>query len=153
MEAALPSNQVLHFSRALAGPCATTMLSDLGAHVMRIERPGTGDDTRKWGPSYDEAGDATYFRSVNRNKQSLTLDLSDPADLDRAQQLALEADVLMEKFRPGPMDQDNPRLIYCSITGSSSGCCVTRSQGSWSGTRWTSPPTSHRRPSASSVRP
>ena len=127
MDAALPRIQVLDFSRVLAGPYATMMLSDLGAQVIKVERPGTGDDTRQWGPPYDEAGNATYFQSINRNKQSLVLDLSEPADLDRARRLALEADVLVENFRPGLMDslglgyerlrQDNPRLIYCSITG------------------------------------
>ena len=103
------------------------MLADLGAQVLKVERPGTGDDTRHWGPPYDAAGNATYFESVNRNKQSLALDLADPADLERAHRLALEADVVVENFRPGLMDslglgydrlrEDNPRLIYCSITG------------------------------------
>jgi crotonobetainyl-CoA:carnitine CoA-transferase CaiB-like acyl-CoA transferase len=127
MEAALPRLRVLDFSRVLAGPYATMMLADLGAQVTKIERPGSGDDTRHWGPPYDESGNATYFQSVNRNKQSLVLDLSQSADLDRARRLASEADVLVENFRPGLMDdlglgyerlrQDNPRLIYCSITG------------------------------------
>jgi crotonobetainyl-CoA:carnitine CoA-transferase CaiB-like acyl-CoA transferase len=127
MTTALPRIRVLDFSRVLAGPFATMMLGDLGAQVTKVERPGTGDDTRAWGPPYDEAGNATYFQSVNRNKQSLVLDLNEPADLDRARQLAYESDVLVENFRPGLMDSvglgyerlraDNPRLIYCSITG------------------------------------
>jgi crotonobetainyl-CoA:carnitine CoA-transferase CaiB-like acyl-CoA transferase len=127
MSAALPRIRVLDFSRVLAGPFATMMLGDLGAQVTKVERPGTGDDTRAWGPPYDEAGNATYFESVNRNKQSLVLDLSEPAGLDRARQLAYESDVLVENFRPGLMDSvglgyerlrvANPRLIYCSITG------------------------------------
>ncbi|HET9720656.1 MAG TPA: CoA transferase [Solirubrobacteraceae bacterium] len=131
MEAALPRLRVLDFSRVLAGPYATMMLADLGAQVTKVERPGFGDDTRHWGPPYDEAGNATYFQSVNRNKQSLVLDLSERADLERARRLALEADVLVENFRPGLMDDlglgyeqlrhDNPRLIYCSITGFGAG--------------------------------
>lgn len=122
---------MLDFSRVLAGPFATMMLGDLGAQVTKVERPGTGDDTRGWGPPYDEAGNATYFESVNRNKRSLVLDLGRPADLERARELAAEADVLVENFRPGLMDeldlgyerlrQDNPGLIYCSITGFGAG--------------------------------
>jgi crotonobetainyl-CoA:carnitine CoA-transferase CaiB-like acyl-CoA transferase len=124
---ALPSLRVLDFSRVLAGPYATMILGDLGAEVTKIERPGAGDDTRAWGPPYDEAGNATYFLSVNRNKRSLVLDLRQPADLDTARQLALAADVVVENFRPGLMDElglgyeqlkrYNPGLIYCSITG------------------------------------
>jgi crotonobetainyl-CoA:carnitine CoA-transferase CaiB-like acyl-CoA transferase len=127
MPTALPSLRVLDFSRVLAGPYATMILGDLGAEVTKIERPGAGDDTRAWGPPYDEAGNATYFLSVNRNKRSLVLDLRRPADLDKARELAGETDVLVENFRPGLMDelglgyeqlkQDNPGLIYCSISG------------------------------------
>jgi crotonobetainyl-CoA:carnitine CoA-transferase CaiB-like acyl-CoA transferase len=118
---------VLDFSRVLAGPYATMILGDLGAEVTKIERPGAGDETRAWGPPYDGAGNATYFLSVNRNKRSLVLDLRRPADLETAQHLARESDVLVENFRPGLMDelglgygqlkQDNPGLIYCSISG------------------------------------
>jgi crotonobetainyl-CoA:carnitine CoA-transferase CaiB-like acyl-CoA transferase len=131
MPDALPRIRVLDFSRVLAGPFATMMLGDLGADVTKVERPGVGDDTRAWGPPYDEAGNATYFQSVNRNKQSLVLDLADPADLERARQLSLESDVLVENFRPGLMDElglgyeelkrANPGLIYCSITGFGAG--------------------------------
>jgi crotonobetainyl-CoA:carnitine CoA-transferase CaiB-like acyl-CoA transferase len=127
MASALGNLRVLDFSRVLAGPFATMLLADLGASVTKIERPGTGDDTRAWGPPYDDAGTATYFQSVNRNKRSLVLDLGVPEDLERARQLALEADVLVENFRPGLMDglglgyddlrAGNPALIYCSITG------------------------------------
>ncbi len=127
MPPALPSLRVLDFSRVLAGPYATMILADLGAEVTKIERPGTGDDTRAWGPPYDEAGNATYFLSVNRNKRSLALDLHKAADLEKARQLACESDVVVENFRPGLMDElglgyeqlrrDNPGLIYCSITG------------------------------------
>jgi crotonobetainyl-CoA:carnitine CoA-transferase CaiB-like acyl-CoA transferase len=124
---ALGPLRVLDFSRVLAGPFATMLLADLGATVTKVERPGTGDETRAWGPPYDQAGEATYFLSVNRNKTSLALDLSDPADRARARELALAADVVVENFRPGVMDRlglgaddltaANPGLIYCSITG------------------------------------
>jgi crotonobetainyl-CoA:carnitine CoA-transferase CaiB-like acyl-CoA transferase len=127
MATALPRLRVLDFSRVLAGPYATMVLADLGAEVTKIERPGTGDDTRAWGPPYDETGRATYFLSVNRNKRSLPLDLRHPDDLARARELAVQADVVVENFRPGLMDElglgyeqlrsENPGLIYCSITG------------------------------------
>ena len=119
--------RVLDFSRVLAGPLATMQLGDLGADVTKIERPGTGDDTRHWGPPYDPQGQATYFQAVNRNKQSLVLDLSSPTDVARARRLASEADVVIENFRPGLMAefglsyddlrQHNPGLVYCSISG------------------------------------
>jgi crotonobetainyl-CoA:carnitine CoA-transferase CaiB-like acyl-CoA transferase len=123
---ALGSVKVLDFSRVLAGPLATMLLGDLGAVVTKVEPPG-GDETRQWGPPYDGAGEATYFQSVNRNKQSLVLDLADPGDRARAHGLALEADVLVENFRPGVMTRfglgyeelhaASPGLVYCSITG------------------------------------
>ncbi len=123
--------RVLDFSRVLAGPFATMMMADLGAAVIKVERPGVGDDTRSWGPPYDERGMATYFQSVNRNKTSVVLDLQDPGDRERAAQLATQADVLVENFRPGVMDRlglgydqlaaDRPGLIYCSITGFGAG--------------------------------
>ncbi|MEZ5078165.1 MAG: CoA transferase [Solirubrobacterales bacterium] len=125
---ALEQLHILDFSRVLAGPFATMALADFGATVTKVERPGTGDDTRSWGPPYDERGAlSTYFQSVNRNKSSVALDLADPADLDRARRLARESDVVVENFRPGVMTKlgldyeslraDNPGLIYCSITG------------------------------------
>jgi crotonobetainyl-CoA:carnitine CoA-transferase CaiB-like acyl-CoA transferase len=123
--------QILDFSRVLAGPFATMMLADLGADVLKVERPGIGDETRSWGPPYDEHGEATYFQSVNRNKQSVVLDLRDEDDLERARSLARTADVIVENFRPGVMDelglgyerlsQDNRGLVYCSITGFGAG--------------------------------
>jgi crotonobetainyl-CoA:carnitine CoA-transferase CaiB-like acyl-CoA transferase len=126
MASALTELKILDFSRVLAGPFATMMLADLGAVVTKIEPPG-GDETRQWGPPYDEAGDATYFQAVNRNKRSVVLDLTDRADLDRAHALARETDVLVENFRPGVTERfgldydavrtDNPAVIYCSITG------------------------------------
>jgi crotonobetainyl-CoA:carnitine CoA-transferase CaiB-like acyl-CoA transferase len=124
---ALRNLRILDFSRVLAGPFATMLLADLGAEVVKVERPGIGDETRSWGPPYDARGQSTYFDAVNRNKQSLVLDLHDPADLERAKQLAAESDVVVENFRPGLLDslglgyQDlrelNPGLLYCSITG------------------------------------
>jgi crotonobetainyl-CoA:carnitine CoA-transferase CaiB-like acyl-CoA transferase len=127
MSDALENLHIVDFSRVLAGPLATMVLADFGAEVTKVERPDTGDDTRAWGPPYDETGMATYFQAVNRNKRSVPLDLHAPADLERAQQLVADADVLVENFRPGLMDalglgyEDmsavNPGLLYCSITG------------------------------------
>lgn len=127
MSAALENLKVIDFSRVLAGPLATMVMGDLGAEVVKIERPGQGDDTRSWGPPYDEHGMATYFQAVNRNKRSLALDLADPGDLRRARELVAGADVLVENFRPGVMDRlglgyealhrERPQLVYCSITG------------------------------------
>jgi crotonobetainyl-CoA:carnitine CoA-transferase CaiB-like acyl-CoA transferase len=126
-DSALPGLRILDFSRVLAGPFATMMLADLGAEVIKIERPGSGDETRAWGPPYDTAGRSTYFDAVNRNKRSLALDFASPAGLAHARALAAEADVVVENFRPGLLDElglgyrelraVNPRLIYCSITG------------------------------------
>jgi crotonobetainyl-CoA:carnitine CoA-transferase CaiB-like acyl-CoA transferase len=124
---ALDGLKVLDFSRVLAGPFATMMLGDLGAEVIKVERPDGGDETRSWGPPFDASGQATYFLSVNRNKRSMVVDLSDDADLAHARELALTADVLVENFRPGLMadlglayedlEPGNPGLVYCSITG------------------------------------
>ena len=91
---ALEGVVVVDFSRVLAGPYATMMLGDFGAEVIKIERPGVGDDTREWGPPYDSAGVATYFNSVNRNKRSVVLDLTDPGDVARARDLVATADSL-----------------------------------------------------------
>jgi crotonobetainyl-CoA:carnitine CoA-transferase CaiB-like acyl-CoA transferase len=124
---ALGGLRVLDLSRVLAGPFATMLLGDLGAEVLKVERPGVGDETRTWGPPFDDRGEATYFESVNRNKRSLLLDLKDERDLARVRALALESDVLVENFRPGLLDDlglgydelqaEHPALIYCSITG------------------------------------
>lgn len=121
---------VADFSRVLAGPYATTMLSDLGARVIKVERPGAGDDTRSWGPPWT-ANSASYFESANRGKESITLDLADPGDLELAKRLAHRADVFVENFRPGALARyglgyddlasTNPRLVYCSISGFGSG--------------------------------
>src|SRR4051794_35002988 len=119
--------RILDFSRVLAGPLATMVLADLGATVLKVERPGTGDETRTWGPPYDATGEATYFQSVNRNKQSVVIDLADPDGRRRALELAAGADVVVENFRPGVMDRAglgydalaaaDPAIVYCSITG------------------------------------
>ena len=126
-DSALGDLVVVDFTRVLAGPLATMLLADYGATVIKVERPGGGDDTRSWGPPHDAAGTATYFLSVNRNKRSIALDLADPGDLEVARELAGRADVVVENFRPGVMDgfglgydtlaAANPRLVYCSITG------------------------------------
>ncbi len=131
MTSALPNLRILDFSRILAGPFATMVLADLGATVIKVERPGQGDDTRAWGPPYDAAGEATYFQSVNRNKQSLAIDLAQAAGRSQAQSLAAASDVIVENFRPGVMDglglgyetlaAADPSLIYCSITGFGAG--------------------------------
>ncbi|MDH6197010.1 crotonobetainyl-CoA:carnitine CoA-transferase CaiB-like acyl-CoA transferase [Mycobacterium frederiksbergense] len=124
---ALEGITVVDFSRVLAGPYATMMLGDFGAEVIKIERPGVGDDTREWGPPYDADGVATYFNSVNRNKRSVVLDLTDPDDVARARELVSGADIVVENFRPGTMEklglgydtlrEIKPDLIYCAITG------------------------------------
>jgi crotonobetainyl-CoA:carnitine CoA-transferase CaiB-like acyl-CoA transferase len=130
-ETALGRIRVVDFSRILAGPFATMMLADLGAEVTKIERPGGGDETRAWGPPFDERGAATYFEAVNRNKRSIAIDLREPAGRATARELIAGADVLVENFRPGVMDrlglgweaaaELNPRLVYCSISGFGAG--------------------------------
>lgn len=122
--------KVVDLSRALAGPYATLMLADAGAAVIKVERPGKGDDARGWGPPYvegDGARESAYFLSINRNKRSVVLDLKEPADLARLHRLIADADVLVENFRPGVMERLglseealaalNPRLVVLSITG------------------------------------
>jgi crotonobetainyl-CoA:carnitine CoA-transferase CaiB-like acyl-CoA transferase len=116
---------VADFSRVLAGPFAAMTLGDLGADVIKVERPGGGDDTRAWGPPWRER-ESTYYLGLNRNKRSVVLDLSDEGDRALARALGERADVMLESFRPGLMaswglDGDalrerNPRLVSCSIT-------------------------------------
>ena len=123
---------VLDLSRVLAGPWATQVLADLGAEVIKVERPGAGDDTRQWGPPFttraDGArGDAAYFMSANRNKRSITVDMARPEGADLLRRLAAGADVVVENFKTGGLTKYgldhvalsaiNPRLVYCSITG------------------------------------
>jgi crotonobetainyl-CoA:carnitine CoA-transferase CaiB-like acyl-CoA transferase len=127
MAGALDGLTVLDFSRVLAGPYATMMLADLGATVVKIERPGVGDETRAWGPPFDPTGTSTYFTSVNRNKTSIALDLGDPHMRGRLRDLVAGADVVVENFRSGTMDRlglgydevraIRPDVVYCSITG------------------------------------
>ena len=121
---------VADFSRVLAGPLAAMVLGDLGAEVIKVERPG-GDDTRSWGPPWAPDGTSTYYQSVNRNKRSIVLDLTDPGDVELAVRLIERADVLIENFRPGTLERfglgeeatsaANPRLVSCSLTGFGSG--------------------------------
>ncbi len=116
---------VADFSRVLAGPFATMMLADLGARVVKVERPGAGDDSRAYGPFVD--GRSLYFARVNRGKESVALDLKQPEDRAVARALALRADVLVENYRPGVMARlglgpdellaESPGLVYCSISG------------------------------------
>jgi crotonobetainyl-CoA:carnitine CoA-transferase CaiB-like acyl-CoA transferase len=129
-DGALEGLLIADFGRVLAAPYATMLLADLGAEVVKVERPGLGDDTRAWGPPWSD-GQATYFQGVNRNKQSVTADLTTEQGRAAAQELAQRADVVVENFRPGVMgrlglDYDtlrkaNPRLVYCSVTGFGSG--------------------------------
>jgi formyl-CoA transferase len=130
---ALSHLRVLDLTRVLAGPWCTQLLADLGADVIKVERPGTGDDTRAWGPPYlkDAAGadtsEAAYYLSANRGKRSVTVDLAHPEGQRLVRLLAERADVLVENYKVGQLaryglDFDaltalNPRLVYCSITG------------------------------------
>ena len=117
---------VLDLTRVLSGPYCTMMLADLGARVIKIEQPGKGDDTRGWGPPFVE-GESAYFLSINRNKESVTLDFKQPAGRDLLDRLLATADVLVENFRPGTLSKlgldyatlapKHPRLVYCSISG------------------------------------
>jgi crotonobetainyl-CoA:carnitine CoA-transferase CaiB-like acyl-CoA transferase len=128
---ALSGIVVADFTRVLAGPLATMVFGDLGADVIKVERPDGGDDTRAWGPPYAADGASTYFHAVNRNKRSLVLDLATPAGRAGARALAGRADVLVENFRPGTMARfglgyddlaaANPGLVYCSLSGFGSG--------------------------------
>jgi crotonobetainyl-CoA:carnitine CoA-transferase CaiB-like acyl-CoA transferase len=129
--AALDDLVIVDFSRVLAGPLATMVLADLGAEVIKVERQEAGDDTRAWGPPFDERGQATYFQSVNRNKSSVALDLGSADGAAKARALVARADVVVENFRPGVMDKlglgydaladQRPGLVYCSITGFGAG--------------------------------
>ncbi len=117
--------RVLDFTRVFAGPLCSQILADLGAEVLKIERPGCGDETREWGPPF-AGGESAYFLGLNRGKASLILDLADERDLRRARDLAQRADVLIENFRAGWLAErglgydalraENPGLVYCSIT-------------------------------------
>ena len=117
---------VLDLTRVLSGPYCTMLLADMGARVIKVEQPGKGDATRAWGPPFLE-GESAYFLSINRNKESVTLDFKHPEGRALLEQLIAKADVLVENFRPGTLtklglDYDTlskkyPRLVYCSISG------------------------------------
>jgi len=121
--------KVLDLSRVLAGPWSGQMLGDLGAEVIKVEQPGQGDDTRKWGPPFlpDGSRDSAYYLCANRNKRSVAIDLSRPEGQDLVRKLAAEADIVLENFRVGGLAKYGldyaalkavkPDLIYCSITG------------------------------------
>ncbi|MEH6606009.1 MAG: CaiB/BaiF CoA-transferase family protein [Pseudomonadales bacterium] len=133
MDAALSGLKVLDLSRILAGPWAGQLLADLGAEVIKVEQPGSGDDTRRWGPPYmsDDRGEPTaesaYFMCANRGKKSVCIDIKSPQGQAKIQALVADADIVIENFKTGGaqkygLDYDrlssiNPRIIYCSITG------------------------------------
>jgi len=122
---ALDGLVVADFARVLAGPLCSQNLADMGADVVKVERTGSGDDTRQWGPPFVDEG-STYFLGLNRGKRSVELDLKDEADLGLARELCRRADVVLESFRPGTMDRlglgydevcaDNPGVVYTSIS-------------------------------------
>ncbi len=119
--------RVLDLSRVLAGPLCTMMLGDLGADVLKVERPGSGDDTRGWGPPFDPRGESAYFLSINRNKLGVTADLDVADDLALVLDLAAQADVVVENYLPGALARKgldakallerHERLIWCTISG------------------------------------
>lgn len=123
----LSNVKILDLSRVLAGPLCTMMLGDMGADVLKVERPGSGDETRGWGPPFDDGGASAYYLSVNRNKLGIALDLDDAVDRALVEGLAAEADVVVENFRPGVLARRgldaatlrarNPRLVWCTIGG------------------------------------
>jgi crotonobetainyl-CoA:carnitine CoA-transferase CaiB-like acyl-CoA transferase len=129
LKGTLENIRILDLSRVLAGPWATQLLGDYGADVIKVERPGGGDDTRQWGPPWlnsDDAGESAYFLSTNRNKRSITVDLKTEQGCELIRALAAQADVLVENFKTGSMAKFgldaatlqalNPRLVYCSIS-------------------------------------
>ncbi|HEX6106725.1 MAG TPA: CoA transferase, partial [Gemmatimonadales bacterium] len=119
--------RVLDLTRVLAGPLCTMMLGDLGADVLKIERPGEGDETRGWGPPFDARGESAYFLAVNRNKLSLALDLDDEDERLLLHRLLAGADVVVDNFRPGTLERRgvdplrllavHTRLVWCTLTG------------------------------------
>jgi crotonobetainyl-CoA:carnitine CoA-transferase CaiB-like acyl-CoA transferase len=123
----LSNIKVVDLSRILAGPLCTMMLGDLGASVIKVELPGDGDETRKWGPPFDSRGESAYYLSVNRNKKSVAADLDQDADRNMVLGLIREADVVVENFRSGTLArrgivasdllQENSSLVWCTITG------------------------------------
>jgi crotonobetainyl-CoA:carnitine CoA-transferase CaiB-like acyl-CoA transferase len=128
VSAVLKGVRVLDLSRVLAGPWATQLLGDFGADIVKVERPGSGDDTRQWGPPWlgGEQGESAYFLSTNRNKRSVTIDLKNPQGVRIVREMAAKADVIVENFKPGTMQRfgldeatlrdTNRGLIFCSIS-------------------------------------
>src|SRR5258705_9183618 len=126
MTAPLEGLRILDLSRVLAGPYCTMVLGDLGAEVIKVERPGVGDDTRMWGPPFI-GGESAYYLCANRNKKSITVNLKAPAGQEILRRLASLSDVFIENFKVGELaslgldydhlKQVNPALVYCSITG------------------------------------
>src|ERR687897_588946 len=124
IRAPLDGLSVVDLTRVLSGPYCTMLLADMGARVIKVEQPGRGDDTRAWGPPFVQ-GESAYFLSINRNKESLTLDLKQEAGRRVLAALLDRADVLVENFRPGTMERLGfgydaasrrwPRLVYCSV--------------------------------------
>jgi crotonobetainyl-CoA:carnitine CoA-transferase CaiB-like acyl-CoA transferase len=118
---------VLDFTRVLAGPLCSMILGDLGAHVIKVERPGGGDETRGWGPPFDAGGESAYFLSVNRNKKSVAADLESAEERGFVMRLLSDADVVVDNFLPGSLARlgfdrdrilaDHPSLIWCTISG------------------------------------
>ena len=129
MTGALSHLRVLDLSRVLAGPWASQALADLGAEVIKVERPGSGDDTRAWGPPWveEQSGESAYFVSANRGKKSVTIDLARAEGQEIVRALSARSDVLLENYKVGSLERyglgyprlsaENPRLVYCSITG------------------------------------
>ena len=127
MKSLLNGIRVLDLSRVLAGSYCSMILGDLGADIIKVERPEIGDETRHWGPPFAAPGESAYFISVNRNKRSITIDLKKNAGIEIIKALARKSDVFLENFSPGKMDDlgigyeairsINPRIIYCSISG------------------------------------
>lgn len=123
----LKNIRVLDLSRVLAGPLCTMMLGDLGATVIKIERPESGDDTRGWGPPFDDRGESAYFLSANRNKASVAADFTSPSDQTFLRKLMEEADLVVENYLPGTLNRfgldaesmlaQNPQLLWCTISG------------------------------------
>ncbi|GLC27083.1 CaiB/BaiF CoA transferase family protein [Roseisolibacter agri] len=119
--------RVLDLSRVLAGPLCTMLLGDLGADVLKVERPGEGDETRAWGPPFDERGESAYYLSINRNKLGLAADLDRPEDQALIRGLIADADVVVDNFRRGALARRgldpatllaaHPRLVWCTISG------------------------------------
>src|SRR5207253_2300667 len=117
---------ILDLTRVLSGPYCTMLLADMGARVIKIEQPGKGDDTREWGPPFLN-GESAYFLSINRNKESVTLDFKKPEGREVLEDLIAKSDAVVENFRPGTLEKVGldyqslahkyPRLIFCSVSG------------------------------------